>query len=68
MRVAMFDFMTAGEVAELLRVSLPTLARWRAADPVQGPPFVRVESSIRYPRDGVDKWLQERTQGGTVGA
>ncbi len=52
----------------MIRVSLPTLARWRAADPLQGPPFVKIEGSIRYPREAVQKWLDERTLGGALPA
>ena len=58
--------MTSPEVAELLRVSTATLARWRAAE--QGPPFVQVEGSIRYQREAVQRWLDERTLGGTLPA
>jgi excisionase family DNA binding protein len=57
----MSEYLTATELAELLRVSAPTLARWRAAEPLQGPPFVRIEGSIRYPRADVQRWLDERT-------
>ena len=62
------DYLTVNEVAEMIRVSTPTLARWRAADPVQGPPFVKIEGSVRYPREAVQKWLEERTLGGTLPA
>lgn len=64
----MTEFLTANEVAAILRVSAPTLARWRASEPLQGPPFVKVEGSIRYPREAVQKWLDERTLGGTLPA
>lgn len=62
----MAEFLTAREVAEMLRVSKPTLARWRALD--QGPPFMQIEGSIRYPREAVERWLAERTLGGTLPA
>lgn len=62
------DYLTANEVAEMIRVSLPTLARWRGAEPLQGPPFVKIEGSIRYPREAVQKWLDERTLGGALPA
>ena len=62
----MHDLLTAREVAELLKVSKPTLVRWRAAN--QGPPFIQVEGSIRYQRDALDRWLAERTLGGTLPA
>ena len=62
----MSELLTSREVAELLRVSKPTLARWRALE--QGPPFIQIEGSIRYPREAVDKWLADRTLGGTLPA
>ncbi len=60
------QFLTSTEVAERLRISEPTLARWRGADPVQGPPFVRVEGSIRYPSEALQRWIDERTLGGAL--
>lgn len=60
------DLLTAREVAEMLRVSKPTLARWRSIE--QGPPFIQIEGSIRYPREAVERWLAERTLGGTLPA
>lgn len=62
----MHDMMKEREVAELLRVTRQTLSRWRAED--QGPPFVKLEGSIRYPRADLDRWLAERTLGGTLPA
>ena len=62
----MSELLTSREVAELLRVSKPTLARWRSLE--QGPPFIQIEGSIRYPREAVDKWLADRTLGGTLPA
>lgn len=50
----------------MLRVSVATLARWRGAD--QGPPFVQIEGSIRYQREAVQRWIEERTLGGTLPA
>ena len=62
----MQDLLTSREVADLLRVSVPTLARWRASD--QGPPFVQLEGSIRYQREAVQRWIDERTLNGTLPA
>lgn len=62
----MQDLMKEKEVAALLRVSRQTLSAWRSAD--KGPPFVQVEGSIRYPREALGKWLDERTLGGTLSA
>lgn len=58
------DLLTSGEVAEMLRVSVSTLARWRSSD--QGPPFVQIEGSIRYQREAVQKWIDDRTLGGAL--
>ncbi len=60
------EYLTATELADMIRVSLPTLARWRAAEPLQGPPFLKIEGSIRYPKQEVQKWLDERTLGGAL--
>lgn len=60
----MSDYLTTADVAGMIQVSLPTLARWRTSN--QGPPFVKIEGSIRYPRDAVQKWLNERTLGGAL--
>jgi predicted site-specific integrase-resolvase len=58
------DLMTEIEVAELLRLTRQTLSRWRQED--RGPPFIQVEGSIRYQRETVQRWLDERTLGGTL--
>lgn len=60
----MHDLMKEREVAELLRISRQTLSKWRAEE--KGPPFIRVGGSIRYPREAVQKWLDERTLGGAL--
>ena len=62
----MGDFLTSKDVADMLKVSEATLSRWRAADPLQGPPFVKIEGSIRYPREAMQRWLDERTLGGAL--
>jgi excisionase family DNA binding protein len=58
------DLMKEREVADLLRISRQTLSKWRAED--KGPPFIQVGGSIRYAREAVDKWLADRTLGGTL--
>ena len=60
------DFLTSKDVADMLKVSEATLSRWRAAEPLQGPPFVKIEGSIRYPREAMQKWLDDRTLGGAL--
>lgn len=66
MILPMPEFLKEKEVADMLRVKRQTLSRWRADG--QGPPFVQVEGSIRYPRDSLEAWLAERTLGGTLPA
>ena len=66
MMLPMPEFLKEMEVAELLRVKRQTLSRWRSDG--QGPPFVQVEGSIRYPAEALHKWLDERTLGGTLPA
>lgn len=64
----MDQYLTTRELSELLRISIGTLARWRGANANTGPPFVRIEGSIRYPRDALRRWLDERTLGGALSA
>lgn len=49
------DLLKSEEVAELLKVSEATLARWRGND--QGPPFLKIEGTVRYDREAVIAWL-----------
>lgn len=60
----MTELLTPNEVAELLKVSIPTLSRWRGD--AAGPPFVAMQGSIRYPRDKLQAWIDQRTLGGTL--
>ena len=52
---------TTDELAELLAVSASALRRWRAEDPPQGPPFVRIAGRVtRYNELDVARWLLDR--------
>ncbi|GJL85431.1 MAG: hypothetical protein DHS20C02_12060 [Micavibrio sp.] len=51
--------MTEVEVAECLSLSRKTLQRWRKSG--EGPPFIRIGRSIRYPADELEAWLTKRT-------
>jgi hypothetical protein len=52
------EFVTTEELARLLRRDPSTLRRWRTADPVQGPPFLRLSSGATvYDMDDVRRWL-----------
>lgn len=55
----MDELLTPTEVAALLRTDVRTLANWRYRK--QGPTYVRVETSIRYPRSAVESYLAART-------
>ena len=55
------DFMTAAELAELLRVHQSTLARWRLAN--KGPAWVSVGDQFRYSREAVQAWIAANTNG-----
>lgn len=48
---------TTAEMAAWLRVSERTLKRWRAQQPPVGPPFVRVDATVRYPLEAALAWL-----------
>lgn len=54
-------WLTTEELAKRLALDPSTLRRWRTADPLQGPPHVRLsETVVRYPEDEVDRWLKDR--------
>ena len=59
--VCAMKLLTPSEVREILKVSLPTLARWRAPEsPIEGPPWIKVGDQIRYPDDELQSWLDAR--------
>lgn len=45
--------------AERLGVSVRTLQQWRRTG--GGPPYVKMNSAVRYNPEAVDAWLAERT-------
>jgi hypothetical protein len=48
------------EVARLLRVDASSVRRWRAEQPPQGPPFIRLsERVVLYDAADVCQWLNE---------
>ena len=55
--------LTPRETAKHLRVSERTLERRRLIG--DGPPFVKIGASVRYPLNQVEKWLAERMQRST---
>jgi len=52
--------LTTREVAELLRVPVSTIHRWRWDREGKGPVGFRVGKGVRYPADGVIAWLAEK--------
>lgn len=47
-----------GEVADILRVSLKTVRKWRYEG--KGPPWVKVGRLVYYKETDLIKWLEER--------
>lgn len=48
--------LTTAELAEYFQISIKRLEYWRSQG--KGPPWVRLEGSIRYRWDDVQKWLE----------
>lgn len=60
-------FLTAHEVADMLRLLLRTVEDWRLTR--SGPPYVKLGRHIRYDRDELLAWIRERRHGwATIGA
>jgi hypothetical protein len=56
------EYLTAVEVAELLRLREWTVRRWRKLG--IGPPYIRLESgTILYPRQAVTQYLASHMRG-----
>jgi len=56
------ELILISEVMERLKVSKWTLANWRRSG--FGPPYVRLKGNdIRYPEDGLRKWIAGRLVG-----
>lgn len=55
------------EAAELLRVAVGTLERWRRTG--RGPKFIKLYGKgVRYRRRDLDEWLANHATGGDGGA
>jgi excisionase family DNA binding protein len=54
------EYLTESEVAQLLKVSLGTIRRWRRED--SGPPVLWAGDRPRYKRADVDAWLRRRAE------
>ena len=50
--------MSTEDIARLMKVDPSTVRRWRTAEPVQGPPFMRLSARVvKYDPDDVREWL-----------
>jgi excisionase family DNA binding protein len=54
------EYLTEAEVAELLKVSVGTVRRWRREG--IGPPVLWAGGRPRYRRGDVDAWLQRENE------
>lgn len=63
MTVKEHRLMTVSQAAEYLGVTTNTLSTWRSRKRY-GIPFIRVGGAIRYRREHLDKWIEQRTSGG----
>lgn len=52
-------YLKTNEVAKLLDIQPQTLAIWRLRK--QGPPFVKLGRSVRYPESALQQWLKSQT-------
>lgn len=52
--------LTEAELAELLKVSVGTIRRWRSEG--TGPPALRLGRGVRYRRADVDAWLEAQAE------
>ena len=56
------EWLSAGQVSELLGLSIHTVNRWR--DRKVGPRYVKLSPTcVRYHRDDIDRYVQERMVG-----
>ena len=50
--------LTTRELAQLIRISAPTLANWRIQS--RGPSFLKVGGRVRYQQADVEQWLEQQ--------
>jgi excisionase family DNA binding protein len=55
------EYLTAGQIADLLQVSEKSVYRWAAGDPTF--PMLKIGGAVRFPRERLIRWLREREQG-----
>lgn len=54
-------YLTPAQVADMLQVSEKTVYRWAATEATM--PVLRVGGTVRFPRERLLRWLQDREQG-----
>jgi excisionase family DNA binding protein len=54
-------YLTAADVAEMLRVSEKSVYRWACAD--SSMPVLKIGGTVRFPRERLERWLRDREQG-----
>ena len=52
------EMLLRAEVANILRISTVTLARWAMKS--TGPGFVKIGGRCLYPRDKLEQWIEEQ--------
>ena len=57
----MTKLLKTSEVTERIQMTTKTLRRWRMAG--EGPPWVQLGRTVRYPADKLEAWLAARTVG-----
>ena len=58
----MDTFLTERDVANITRLSLASVRRWRLMG--QGPRFLKLGAAVRYRPEDLTSWLQSRPTGG----
>ena len=56
------EFLTINELADVFRVSLATIYRWRE----DGLPYVKIGRLARYDFDDVRKWIEQKNSFNTL--
>jgi excisionase family DNA binding protein len=54
-------YLTAAQIAALLQVSTKSVYRWAAGDPTF--PRLKIGGTVRFPREGLLRWLRNHEEG-----
>jgi excisionase family DNA binding protein len=57
-------FLSPAELAAYLQIPVQTVYRWNYAG--EGPKALKIGRHLRYRRDDVERWLENREKGGTA--